>query len=204
MNTIKTPLQDADPLRHEAPRLDEERERMRLSIQEATLVTRSVSSMRARLALASAIAALAVMGLFALGSQVWIHGPSPVLAAVRFEVRLAEERPTPGLIVAQVADSGRLIYLHPEIVGSNDDIAQTSVVEDGPTRFGIAVEFLASGAERMRQATTTHVGRPVAILIDGVVVSAPLVRSPIGESAVISGNYTRAEADRIAEGIARR
>jgi preprotein translocase subunit SecD len=56
----------------------------------------------------------------------------------------------------------------------------------------------------MRQATATHVGRPVALLIDGDVVSAPVVRSPMSDSAVISGNFTRAEAERIAEGIGRR
>jgi hypothetical protein len=203
MNTIRTLLQDADPLRHEAPRLDAERDRMRLMVREATLAERSTPSIRVRLALASA-AAIVVIGVFALTYQAGVLRPSPVLAAVRFEVRLAEERPTPGLIVAQVADSGRLIYLHPEIAVSNDDIAQTWVVDDGRARFGVAVEFLASGAERMRQATTTHLGRPVAILVDGVVVTAPIVRSPIGVSAVISGNYTRAEADRIAEGIAGR
>ena len=66
------------------------------------------------------------------------------------------------------------------------------------------MQFLPFGAERMRQATTTHLGRPVAILVDGGVVIAPVVRSPISDSAVISGNYTRAEAERIADGIGRR
>jgi preprotein translocase subunit SecD len=72
------------------------------------------------------------------------------------------------------------------------------------TGFGVSVQFLQAGAERMKQATAIHVGRPVAILIDGAVVMAPVVRSPIGDSAVISGNFTQAEAERIAEGIATR
>jgi hypothetical protein len=203
MNSIRTLLQDADPLRHEAPRLDAERNRMRLSILGAAHVDRTTTSIRARLTLASAVAA-AVIGALALGYQVWVYGTTPVLAAIRFEVRLAEDRPMPGLVVAQVADSGRVIYLHPEIVVSNDDVAQTSVLRDGPERFGIGVEFLRSGAERMRQATTTHLGRPIAILVDGVVVTAPVVQSTISDSAVISGHYTRTEAERIADGIARR
>jgi preprotein translocase subunit SecD len=45
------------------------------------------------------------------------------------------------------------------------------------------------------------VGRPVAILIDGEVVMTPVVRSAIGNSATITGNYTRAEAERIASGM---
>jgi preprotein translocase subunit SecD len=137
----------------------------------------------------------------AAGSLLWVYGPARVLAAVRFEARLAEDRPIEGLVVAQVGDSGRLVYLHPEIVVSNDDIAQSWVVEDPPGRFGVAVQLLPCGAERMRQATRGHVGRPMAMLVDGRVVMAPVVRSPIGDSAVVTGDFTRAEAERIAHGI---
>ena len=59
-------------------------------------------------------------------------------------------------------------------------------------------------AERLRQATSAHIGRPVAILLEGRVAMAPTVRSPIAESAVITGAFTEAEARRIAEGISRR
>jgi hypothetical protein len=204
MSSLHTLLQDADPLHHEPPLVDADRDRIRRTILGATRADPPATSVRARLAFVAAVA-LVVMGVVVgLGYQVWVHGTTPILAAVRFEVRLAEERPTPGLIVARAADSGRLIYLHPEIVVNNDDIAQSWVLQDGPGGFGIAVELLPSGAERMRQATTAHLGRPVAILIDGTVVIAPVVRSAIGDSAVISGKYTRAEAERIADGIGRR
>jgi hypothetical protein len=202
MNRLTTLLQNADPLHHEVPRLDAERERIRLTMLRTTPVE-STSPVRARLTLVAALA-LAAVGVVAVGYQIWLHGSTAVLAAVRFEVRLAEERPIPGLVVGQVVDSGRVIYLHPEILVSNEDIAQSSVVQDGPDQFGVSVQFLPSGAERMKQATATHVGRPVAILIDGSVVMAPVVRSPISDSAVITGHFTQAEAERIADGIATR
>jgi hypothetical protein len=201
MNNLKTLLQDADPLRHEAPHRDAARERVRQTILEARPVDRSTTSQRARLRLAATLAASMV--IVALGYYVWAYGSTPILAAIRFEVRLAEDQPTPGLVVAQIADTTRLIYLHPEIVVSNDDIARSWVFQDGPG-FSVAVEFLPSGAERMRQATTAHVGRPVAILIDGRVVATPTVRAPIGDSAVINGVYTQAQAERIVNGIDRR
>ena len=200
MSRLRSLLQDADPLRHEPPRLDAERERIRLSILRTIAVDRPARPMGARLKLAAALA-IVVMGITAVGYQIWMHGTTPLLAAVRFEVRLAEDQPIPGLVVARLADSSRVIYLHPEIVVSNDDIAQSWVSEDAPNQFRIAVQLLPSGAERMRQATATHVGRPVAILIDGSVVMALVVRSPIGDSAVITGNFTRAEAERIADGM---
>jgi SecDF, P1 head subdomain len=201
MNNLRTLLQDTDPVRHEASRLESERIRLRQAVLGATSVNGSAPSQRARLTVAAVL--VAALGIAALGYQVWLHGPTTVLAAVRFEVRLAEDRPMPGLLVAQVAGSDRLVYLHPESVVSNDDIAQTSVSQSSADRFEVVVELLSAGAQRMRQATTTHLGRPLAIMIDGGVVMAPVVRSPIGDSAVISGNFTRAEAERIAKGIAR-
>jgi preprotein translocase subunit SecD len=126
---------------------------------------------------------------------------TPVAAQVRFEVRLAEETPVPGLQVARVSGDSRLIYLHPELVVGNDDIAQATVLDEGVAGFVVQVELLGTGAERMRQATANHVGRPVAILLDGSVVMAPTLRSPISSSARITGTFTRRGAERIAAGL---
>ena len=201
MSRLRDLLQDADPLRHEAPRLDAERERIRTTILRGTPAPPAPPALT-RLSIVATLAIAIVVA--ALGYAIWTHGSTPVLAAVRFEMRLAEDRPTPGLVVAQLPDSGRLIYLHPEIVVTNDDLAQSSVIGDGSGGFGVAVVFLPPGAERIRQATSGHIGRPVAMLIDGRVVMAPVVRSAIGESAVITGHFTQSEATRIADGIAPR
>src|SRR5688572_12343580 len=122
MSSLRTVLQNADPLRHEAPAPEAERERIRLTILQSTRVQRSTKPARARVTLAAILGLMA--GGIALGYQVWEHG-TPLVAAVRFEVRLAEDRPIPGLVAGHVADSGRVIYLHPEIVVSNEDIAQS-------------------------------------------------------------------------------
>jgi preprotein translocase subunit SecD len=130
-------------------------------------------------------------------------------AAVRFEVRLAEEQAAPGLTAARVANSNRTVYLRPEVVVTNADIANSRVGPGGdrvppgatPTQFWIYVQLTAEGADKMRRATMNHLGRPVAILIDGEVVSVPTVKSAIGAAAVISGDFTRADAERIAQGM---
>jgi preprotein translocase subunit SecD len=122
-------------------------------------------------------------------------------AAVRFEARLAETQPIPGLIVARIGNSDRVIYLRPEAIVTNEDIAQSWVTQDGPNRYGVSVQLLPDGAQRMRQATAAHIGRPMAILVDGEVVTAPTVRSAVGDSAWINGDYSQAEAQRIADGI---
>lgn len=115
----------------------------------------------------------------------------------------AMPNPQPNTHVAQVAKSDRLVYLHPETVVSNEDIAQASVSQNAANGFDIVVELMPSGAERMRQATTRHVGHPVAVMLDGDVVITPVLRSSIGDLGVIRGEFTREEAQRIAEGITR-
>ena len=202
MKTVSDLLRQADPLDDDLQRLEEERDRIRRTVIATASVVRPVSpalapARRFLLSAAALIAAVIVIGLLVDSNR------ATVQAAVRFEVRLAETQPVPGLIVARVVDSGRTIYLHPEMVVTNDDIAQSWVVQDGPDRFGISVELLEAGAQRMRQASAAHLGRPVAILIDGEVVAAPVVRAVISNSAMISGEFTRAEAERIADGIAR-
>ena len=203
MNRLSSFLKDADPLRHDPPRRDMDRDRVRQAILRASAIDRSTTPARNRWRLLAASAAIAIVAAVALGHQLWTDGSARLLAAVRFEVRLAEDTPTAGLVVAQVGNSGRLVYLHPEIVVSNDDIAQSWVYQDDAGGFGVAMKFLPSGAERMQQATKTHVGRPLAILIDGRVVSVPILRAPISDSATINGMFTQAEATRIADGIDR-
>jgi preprotein translocase subunit SecD len=149
----------------------------------------------------AAIFPVAIFGVVVLGEWLWQHGSTTVAAAVRFELRLAEEQPLPGLIVAQLPDSGGLIYLHQEVLASNDDVAHSWVAPDGPDGVEVVVQFMPLAAQRLQEATGKHIARRVAILIDGTVVMAPVVRSPMADSAVISGTYTKAEAERIARGI---
>jgi hypothetical protein len=202
MNRLRNLLLDADPLRHDPPRRDDDRERVRQTMLRSLTDDRSATPARARL-LFLAAAAMVVIAVSVLGYQLWTRGSTPVFAALRFEVRLAEDHPTPGLVVAQIGNSGRLIYLHPEIVVNNDDIAQAWMFQEDAARFGVAVKFLPSGAERMLQATTAHLNRPMAILIDGEVVMAPTIRAPISDSATINGVFSQAQAQRVADGIGR-
>ena len=142
------------------------------------------------------------VGIVVIGSQMWSPGGGALQAQMRFEVRLAEDQPSPGLREARITGSDEVVYLHQEILVTNDDIAQSRVIQgSGPSRFGVSVQFNAAGTQKMRQATADRVGGLVAILIDGDVVAVSVLRSPISTSAVFSGDYTEAEATAIVNGI---
>jgi hypothetical protein len=204
MKTVREILQDADPLRYEPQRPEGERDRLRQAVVAAatSVTTPPLVRFHSPVALL-AIFAFIVLGIVAVDPRIWSPGgPTLQAAAIRFEVRLAEDHSTAGLREARVSGTDRVVYLHHEIIATNSDIAQSGVVPgDGPSRFAVRVQFNAAGTAKMRQATANHVGRPIAILLDGEVVTAPVLRSPIGTSAVISGDYTKADAERIVNGI---
>jgi TonB family protein len=117
------------------------------------------------------------------------------------EIRLAESAPAAGLVEAVVSGSGQRIYLHTETLATAADVTSARVIEIGAAQFGVGVTFSGPAAARIASGTGGHLGRPVAIVLDGQVVSAPTVKSAIGDSAVITG-VTRASAQSLAARLA--
>lgn len=199
MKSIAIILHEADPVRHEPDAASDARHRVRRTVLAAAPATRPAVTSYRRAVLAAAVAlAIAAVGL---ASRNWF-GSATLQAAVRFEVRLAQADAGPGLQPVQVAGTDTVLYLHPEPIVTNDDIQESHLVPhpDSPG-FDIAITFNAAGAAKMRAATAAHMGEPLAILIDGEVVAAPVVRSVVADRARITGTYTKTEAERIARGI---
>jgi len=63
----------------------------------------------------------------------------------------------------------------------------------------VSFRFNTRGAKKFGTATAANVNRPFAIVLDGKVISAPVIREPIlGGSGQISGNFTVQEANDLA------
>ncbi|MCL5005167.1 MAG: hypothetical protein M1404_01430 [Acidobacteria bacterium] len=203
MNNLRELLRDADPLRHEPELPLYQRELRRQAVLAAARRNPAPDDERPRSRNAVfAASALMVIAATALGTVLWSLFNSNLHAAIRFEVRLAESKPAPGLQKAKVAGSDRYVYLFNRVIVSNNDIAEVRVVRDGgPSQHGISIKFNKAGAAKMRQTTQSHIGKLLAVLLDGQVVMAPVIRSPIGASAIITGRFTKAEAERIAARI---
>ena len=194
MSDLGDALRDADPFRREPAWTNASRDRVRHTVVSAA------SAPTRRNAVHLSAAALVGLGLVTTAG-VGLLGPRKArAAAVLFEMRLAEDEPGPGLVGATVGGSDRVVYLHDAVIVSNGHIRSARVVEhDGG--FGVAVVFTAEGAEQMDRATRAHLDRPIAIMLDGEVVSAPTIRSVIRETAVLEASYARADAERIAAGV---
>jgi protein-export membrane protein SecD len=82
------------------------------------------------------------------------------------------------------------------VSGENLTDAQPTFQEGQPV---VSFTFDTVGAKRFGEATQENVGRPFAIVLDGEVISAPVIREPIlGGQGVISGDFTVQEANDLA------
>jgi len=158
-----------------------------------------------RLRLASA---LAVLLLVVTGTAAAVLSALPLdlpalQSATALEVRLAESSPAAGLVEAVVQGTDRKVYLRPGAVVTGADVTSAQVIDAGGGRYSVGVAFSATASNRLAESTKIHLGRPVAILLNGRVIAAPVVRSMIRDSAVISGDFSKDEAERIAAGFGR-
>ena len=118
-----------------------------------------------------------------------------------FEKRLAD---IPGGIVslsesANSRDGTRNYYLlGPSLVGGRD-LIDAKPQYDSLGRIGVSIKFNTEGAKLFEVATTSCVGKQLAIALDDLTVSAPVVQEIIsGGEAQITGNFSSEEASRLA------
>ncbi len=83
---------------------------------------------------------------------------------------------------------------------SGTEIADARVSIDSRfNEYAVTLKFNSKGARRFDRLTETHVGDRFAIILDGVVNSAPVIRERIsGGSAQITGSFTPTEAHDLA------
>ncbi len=103
----------------------------------------------------------------------------------------------PNLDVARGEEGGIYLLGSTYVTGKSLKDAKTSF--DNLGRPVVTLEFDKEGASQFEKATAANVGRQIAIVLDGKVISAPVVQERIsGGNAQISGNFTTEEAQRLA------
>lgn len=108
--------------------------------------------------------------------------------------------PPAGTEVLPGFKDGRPYLVAKDSALDGDDISYAGPGFATGTKDPIAsFRFNGRGTRRFAHVTAENVGRPFAIVLDGKVVSAPVIREPItGGSGQISGNFTLEEASSVA------
>lgn len=122
-------------------------------------------------------------------------------AKPKVEFRIAEDKAGEGLTEAAVEGTRETVYLHKAAALTAEDIASAKAGGEKDAAH-IEVTFTKAGAEKVAKLSEENKDKRLAVLVGGKVVSAPVVRAKIGGTALVTGAFTKAEAEKIAAAIA--
>ena len=102
--------------------------------------------------------------------------------------------------IVLLGPAGDKYVLGPGIVDAND-VENAAAVPDAPPSSGwsVSVNLTGDGTAALQTATETTVGSRIAIIVDGRIVSAPTVQTPIASGdVVVTSGLTEREARSLA------
>jgi preprotein translocase subunit SecD len=118
---------------------------------------------------------------------------------------------TPGLYLRAVVDEGakgailmadedgQAVYVSPVAMITPDDAESAKL--KGDEDVSISFKFTLSGQTKLGEATRSMIGKKLAIIVDGKLLSTPVVRSKFSKGADITGDFSREWADSVVESV---
>ena len=97
-----------------------------------------------------------------------------------------------------------LVSDHPPYILTADGswhVQEVAIEVDGFGHRSIRVKLDQQGGQRMLQLSKASLNHKLAIIVNGVIISAPMVRSEISTDFLIIGNFSNDEVTMIADGI---
>jgi preprotein translocase subunit SecD len=126
--------------------------------------------------------------------------PTPP-APISVEFRLVDESPAGDAPEMLIKGTDERVRLAQEVVVERADIvsAQAQVNPNGQS-YDVLITVTPEAAGRLRTVTANNIGKRLAIVIDGVVFTAPTIQAEIPDGKVlVSGNFSSSEAYDIAD-----
>ncbi len=101
--------------------------------------------------------------------------------------------------------TGKVLYVlkqTPEMAGGSvaSAIATTNLDQNNPAAWGVSMKMTPRGRSEFARVTAANIGRQLAIVLDGVVQSAPFIRDkiPSGDASITGGSINRDTAKDLA------
>lgn len=119
-----------------------------------------------------------------------------------FELRLEAKSKSDVENADRFDDRGDVLWLEKQPIATDSDVVGVFAVNDAFNRPAIGFKFGRDGAARLDAATTASIGRRLGVVVDGKLLNAPRIDTPIGNGAgVISGDFTEDQARALAKEI---
>lgn len=84
------------------------------------------------------------------------------------------------------------------LTGDGVQSAVSSLNQDFGGQWLVTIKFSDEAGKILGDYTRSHIGKPLAIALDGKVLSVPVIQAEISTEAVIAGNFTEQETKQLA------
>ena len=119
-----------------------------------------------------------LIGVFLAGVFMQAQGRLEIRAASSMAMAGWPQMPAPG---------GGTVWVSPANALTSADIARGEIRTQANGDRAVNIVFTPEGARKMAQLTAAHSNKPIALLLDGNVVWAPIVRATIENEALLTG-----------------
>lgn len=111
----------------------------------------------------------------------------------KLEFRFLPANPSAGSVSLKSRDGGPVVV--EDEVAMGGDAIKNAAIASPQGQYEIHLTMTPEGREIFKRISTDNVGRQLAIIMDGVVFSSPVIKGPIPDgNAVISGGFSEEEA----------
>lgn len=121
-------------------------------------------------------------------------------STAKMTFQMVAPNPGPGVSALPLRDGSGTVLVEDRVALSGDRLYTAVSAFDRQTgRPMVTFAFDHAGAITFAEITATHIGQPFAVVLDGEVLTAPVIQSAIlGGKGQISGNFTVDEAQTLA------
>ena len=121
---------------------------------------------------------------------------------VRAAADIARDAPPESEVVScQGGGAASVKYLLGAVEVQGTDVSGAQATTDQVGGWQVNLSFTSDGQDRWTTLTEETVGEQVAIVLDGIVLSAPVIQDVIPGDAQITGNFTEEEAKALAAAL---
>src|SRR6056297_2914062 len=143
-----------------------------------------------------------VPGIGSAGELKALIGTTAQLTFQPVVSRTSDEDENPGVgneILPSIDEPGTFYILERAPVVTGDELVDAQPDFDQNGRPAVSFRFNPTGARKFGDYTAQNIGNPFAIVLDGEVISAPVIQSHIpGGSGIITGNFSVEESTQLA------
>lgn len=139
--------------------------------------------------LVSLLAAAVMPMIVGLANPNAVRGDD-ALTTSKIEFRIADDEPFDGSRKMVTLGSEQEIHVGQEVILNHEEVTHAAVISTEQGRPAISTQFSERGTQKLRETTGKNKGKRIAILLNDEVIQAPKIAEPIGNRAVIAGDFS--------------